>query len=1108
MENITSQEIGQKIRAMFPSEEAEVIVQDLTTMVGSKDFFIVIASDEFNGTNPQVVAQILERYPEFNIKGIKFNAWKKSDGQPIPPLYDFNLNDIVSIRGVKHHRINYFPEVTPPKYTYYPVLWESGFYLRKHTLLKNITFAPSSTTINMTDEIKNSFSPPLLQNNFAGQLTQVETIRTVILIPEGLEIRACQNPGLPAMVIKGSFIVTCNPTTTPLKINIANVVVYPTGSFIATGIGTITHWGTNYFTTLLQDTIFHYDPFGAAQGFIVLGGTFEINGPTKYTRWVAQSIDNHVDNVNTGLDVYPLIPGPNVVVNGYTATNDFVLTNNFQAVYGQTGDYLGYGRFGNHGGGPTINLFEDRCQYTFTGPAKVTLTGIGFKILGNTTTAPIDNTIWDPVTDTITHRGYNQDNRYPFNFLHVTNPVMIQESVLYDNGDLRRYIFNIIRTNGKFLNNSISLQWGSECILGFIHGTEEWEIANNGFGGVMTPGYSRDYRGSCGVYTRSPFLKFNFNFFEGTIDGGSIIFDIQLGRAAKYGATERLIGSRNGKRLDNSDSNWIAMWNSMPPLVDHYYVGQCMPRMLYNGPFPITLAHNNAHLLHAKGHPDDINQTYNVDLVFFGSVFTYVTLDFGHDYFAIPAHAFVGTFNSLSITKSEFGVNGGLFIDLKIKSFMSIVDTLDSTGADVAIYDVFPLLPGAQSYFRDHFVVRRPTTVQPINLPKLKVWSPKSATISPLNGNNLTFNFTRNYFWKMEGNGTISIDDIPTNVTFDAYNVNMTGWNMVTIPAIPGHHTFVSRLESRRCSYANCDLRANFQQQLIFSSYEVKLANYNFYLGIDMTNDIQSRRVPSLVLGNNWTKCAYISDMCIPDGGVFGRSTQPFTNFTSNLGFKVLDAPSVAMLTSYYGESPQDKNKIRIVLPPGHYQFTLYFTNVNNVEDPNYYWPTDQNFRISIDGKVARPYTAKKPPLRTYSVHGPWYWNNLGTTNATALIEFGSSLLPTRLAGIVVTSSTQTTPYPIPNDPLPTVTPSPTTPSPTPTPTETPTETPDTESPTPTQTITQEPGSEEPTDTPTRKPITTSPTTVISSADSVHQPLSIFIIASIIIISMIQVINI
>ena len=83
-----------------------------------------------------------------------------------------------------------------------------------------------------------------------------------------------------------------------------------------------------------------------------------------------------------------------------------------------------------------------RRGYTlFTGRADVDIRYTQFRLVGRTTTAPIDNTTWDE-NGQITHVGTNQDGRFPVSFDHLLGPETPQ--IVYNVGYQFTFLFNAI----------------------------------------------------------------------------------------------------------------------------------------------------------------------------------------------------------------------------------------------------------------------------------------------------------------------------------------------------------------------------------------------------------------------------------------------------------------------------------------------------------------------------------------------------------------------------------------------------------------------------------------------------------------------------------------
>ncbi|KAM9983587.1 hypothetical protein ACTFIY_000325 [Dictyostelium cf. discoideum] len=183
--------------------------------------------------------------------------------------------------------------------------------------------------------------------------------------------------------------------------------------------------------------------------------------------------------------------------------------------------------------------------------------------------------------------------------------------------------------------------------------------------------------------------------------------------------------------------------------------------------------------------------------------------------------------------------------------------------------------------------------------------------------------------------------------------------------------------------------------------------------GIDLSAppiDDQSTSRALSIFGKQWTKCNWIQSLnkCTTTGLFTPNSSMTF------IPSEITENDEISMITSYLGNDITNNilSTLNISLAgPHQYKFYLYSYNsdwTDSIINPI------PSFTIKIN-KYQEPITRSAPSYLAYKKYGPFYWNNINSTEQVLSIAWATDNIKYSipLSGIEIYSSIQT-PFSIP----------------------------------------------------------------------------------------------
>ncbi|EFA85869.1 hypothetical protein PPL_01101 [Heterostelium album PN500] len=997
---------------------------------------------------------------------MNFIFWDLSPGScvysqvpPQPSLYNIDLTDIVNITGLPHHRINFFPGVTPPDYFYFPNLEQYSHYKFIFRLNKSITWnlwEPTTAT-------RPAYT------SCAGSLDFCA--RNLLIIERGGRVKFNNSPypvkTFMAIIVQDGGVFELDPTLN-VEFQTAMIVLYPGSTFISNPQPNVNHIITPsypFYTGYFQYR--EFDPFHVAS-FLCVGCNISIvssrgaaNIPASFAsqtdgvqycisktyptfNWTNPILNNDkvglvlpsngdlnslsVANISYNVKYAPqcqeyYFPSPVASIPAFSGPVDYDPTN----VQGVNFIY-------SLETSSNVNIYgynAQQAQLVFVGNATVLLNGAVFDKLGTTNNSVLDDTTWDGTTLKI---GNNIPDLYPITLLHVTNYVTIINNVFKDSPVSTsayygftgsRFLIGAKRSFGTINNNAFLLRRPESTGIGFLYGTEEFDVSFNTFTtpykGVLNQssfGVYPDVRpGNTGIYTVSPYVSLTNNSFQGAFQGAPIIIDPLPNRAQLTGISiEPLIGKNAGQFQNNSQPVYMTwnkfLWSGME---ENRFYRTALPAInnYQNNPPPLTLRLSKSvfYKCQSFNFKTKANTFFNYELVFDQSLITgFFTRLMGLS-LVDSNNVFVGSYRGLTFVNSNMTMSFNQLTNSYFRDLIHVENSLFtsniSTTAQIqnyspqVVYKNSPLSYGDASGYNTVSV--------------FKVLPDPSIPITQA-----SFAYTVIYDQYNTYLVNISVDGVPviTNQTFsNCISITVP----ITIPNFtPGLHKIEMSSSPTIKNYNGYFYRYSLSHKAgVVTNYNVQF-NYNFYLGIDLNGNFTTRKTPLPIFGQQWTRCQWVSDICQISGGSYSKfDTKPST--ITNGSIVVSDSDTIDMLTTYYGNSTGQGSSITINLQPGYYQLFLYYANPTNVQ-PQYTQSTSlPRFSVTINDQFVTPLTRTFANYQQYQRTSEYLIDNSGSSMKSYKIQWGYNGMYTPLSGVEIYSSL-TTPYPIPNDPIPSTT--------------------------------------------------------------------------------------
>ncbi|KAM9941431.1 hypothetical protein ACTFIT_007974 [Dictyostelium discoideum] len=605
------------------------------------------------------------------------------------------------------------------------------------------------------------------------------------------------------------------------------------------------------------------------------------------------------------------------------------------------------------------------CSMVFTGSSIVDIQNSVFYDFGHTTSLQL-------------HQTNNSPNRYPITLYHNKKPVNIENNCFLPSINspqqslTPRSFIGAVHSFGNIIGNSFVLSESSSGMamsgISLLYGTEQFNISYNSFisfysNTTAVPSNRQypdniDYINS-GIISTSPYSIYESNAFEGRFKGGAIRIIPLQSRSTIVGLNSDRLGVYNGyeqSNLDDKVSNSI--WNKVI-FKDNVFFGESEFRVTYLMSIqpPIKINFLRGWYINQRPSmtlpPNEANVDYSYD-----SSLIWIRL------------------RPLNMAPTETN---------NLSDVISIVDSKFTEKIN----------PGNNSI---SFIKRFTNQLFLSNVNGTK--SNRSNAMS-----------TRSYpFYQISPNilETI-IDEVFQNNSIIKPLENPIDSKFVQLPpSANGPYTVIL---STRPNFPNNTIYEKVPHTGCFfaGTYIVDNSANNFYLGIDLSPPIDHLITPPRALsifGKQWTKCNWIQSLnkCTTTGLFTPNSSMTF------IPSEITENDEISMITSYLGNDiinniPSTLNKS--LAGPHQYKFYLYSYNpdwTDSIVNPI------PSFTIKINGKYQEPITRSAPSYLTYKKYGPFYWNNINSTEQTLSIGWANDNIKYSipLSGIEIYSNIQT----------------------------------------------------------------------------------------------------
>ncbi|KAM9960980.1 hypothetical protein ACTFIW_010147 [Dictyostelium discoideum] len=929
----------------------------------------------------------------------------------------YNDGEIYTIypdgQGNSHFKVNYFPTSSNPNYTGEEFLsLESSDFIEPYTLNQSCTLIGASVKIEDCQ-----FGGPAPVNN-QGLNSIVIKLGTTLTIAGSIK-------NIPILIVRGRLILDPNHNVT---LSFYKMQILKHGTFESAP-----NQGVNH--TIIVEKLPNYSQIYQwdrkdIPSILSLGGNVTIRGFNSSSTWtgiVPYTEERFLRSFPfTFTDSFPIIK-----LRGSTAYNGF---ENYKLDTYFT-DFYSWDNFA-HIGHILINPYNKNvwikgigsCSMVFTGSSTVNIQNSVFYDFGHTTSSPLDQI-------------NNIPNRYPITLLHNKKSVNIENNCFLPSINspqqslTPRSFIGAIRSFGNIIGNSFLLLESSTGMsmsgISLLYGTEQFNISYNSFTSIYSnttavPSNRQypdniDYINS-GIISTSPYSIYQSNAFEGRFKGGSIrIIPLQSRSTIAGLNSDILLGVYNGyeqSNLDDKVSNSI--WNKVI-FKDNVFFGESEFRVTYPMSLqpPIKINFLRGWYINQRPSvtlpPNEANVDYSYDSSLIWLRLRPLNVS------PTETNNLSGKCNSVSIKNSDLSSSYNFFSDSFRCNYISIIDSKFTQ----KIYPRNNSLSFINRFSNQLFLSNvNGTKVNKSNWMNARLFpfyqlSPNSIINPPLTQNYFNFTFIANFEMLPTFNiGSLVLETIINEV----YQNN----SFIQPEENPIHSKFVQLPPSANGPYTVIlSTRPNFPNNTIYETisetgaffagtYIVDNSANNFYLGIDLSPPIDDPITPPRALsifGKQWTKCNWIqsSNKCTTTG-----------KFTPNsamivIPFEITHNDEISMITSYLANDITNNipSTLNISLAgPHQYKFYLYSYNSNWTDSIVNPIPS---FTIKINGKYQEPITRPAPSYLTYKKYGPFYWNNINSTEQTLSIGWATDnikyLIP--LSGIEIYSSIQT-PFSIP----------------------------------------------------------------------------------------------
>ncbi|KAN0043418.1 hypothetical protein ACTA71_011074 [Dictyostelium dimigraforme] len=944
-------------------------------------------------------------------------------------LYKSDGIDLVFNNEGEFYNIDYFPNSTNSNYAgdnFYSL--ENSKRTIKVSLLKDCLLNGTTSAItncNFRITTIDGYSNNAIDINPSSNSLLLVKGNVTIIVPPGITLTISGSPRLiPSLVVKGRVLLDSNNHST---FKFYKMQVLANGIFESTPNQKYNH------TIIAQQTI---DVDIAAwdrvdiPSILSISGNITIRGFDSNSTWSGfRPLDRDTFLRSfTFTSFLPIIKlsGPR----NPNGIEQYQLDSYYTSIYehdiqiSDPSSFIGYILVNPYNKNVWIKGFGN-CSMVFTGSSTVDIQNSVFYDFGHTTSSPL-------------HQIYNIPNRYPITLYHNKKSVNIQNNCFIpaihagipQNSSTPRSFIGATRSFGNIIGNSFVLKESSTGLsmsgISLLYGTEQFNISFNSFISVYsnttTPSTSRqypdiDYIGS-GIITTSPYSSlYDSNIFEGRFKGGAIhVIPLQSRSTIAGLESDRLLGIYEGyqqSNLDDQVSN--ILWNKVV-FKDNVFFGESEFRVTYPMTIQPPIKINFLRGWYINQRPSAIlppNEA-NVDYSYDSSLvkFTLKPMPTSN---IVESNTLSGKCNSVSLKNSDLSFSYAFFADSFRCNYISIVDSTFTQKINLGNDSINFIKRFTKQLYLSNVNGTKINKAYLGTMNPFYQLSPKSIIEPPLTQNSFNFTFIPNFdgfFNRSQLLETIT-DDVQNDTVINPGTYQLYSKFIQLPQSANGPYTVA--LSTRINPIPPYD---NFAPVGLYfaGTYIVDNSANNFYLGIDLSPiaDLSSSPPPRAlsIFGKQWTKCNWIqpSNKCTTTG-LFSQSATTMTAIPN----EITEYDEISMLTSYLGNDVTNNvpSTLNLSLPgPHQYKFYLYSYNsdwVDSIINPI------PSFSIKINGKYQEPITRLAPTYLTYKKYGPFFWNNLNSTEQTLSIEWASDNIKYSipLCGIEIYSSIQTS-FPIP----------------------------------------------------------------------------------------------
>ncbi|KAM9999722.1 hypothetical protein ACTFIZ_008183 [Dictyostelium cf. discoideum] len=939
-------------------------------------------------------------------------------------LYNDDLIDTIYSDGQDnyHFKVNYFPTSTNSSYT-----GEKFISLEKGTFIKTSRLAQSCTLIGASVDIEDC--------DLFGSSGGGSTTKSVIIPPHRTLTIAGSIKNIPILIVQGHLLLDPNYNVT---LSFYKMQITSTGIFESTPNQGVNH---TIIVEKVSQTSYGWDK-EEIPSILSLGGNVTIRGFDSSSTWTGFNVENKTTFIRS----FPFSNNlPIIKLYGYKNVNGFdqyigldtyftgylKSTNSDKYAYSPTANIDMYSQ--KHAIGNILvhpwnkNVWIKgigSCSMVFTGSSTVNIQNSVILDFGHTTSSPLNSNNIIPK---------NIQNRYPITLYHNKKFVKIENNCFLpalftrepQKSSTPRSFIGAIRSFGNIIGNSFILSESningninSMSGISLLYGTEQFNISFNSFTSIYPDSSSnnpisssRQYPDNIdyingGIITTSPYSFYESNVFEGRFKGGAIqIIPLQSRSTIATLNSDILLGIYNGYEQSNlNDKVTNSIWNKVI-FKDNVFFGESEVRPTYPMSLQPTIKINFLRGWYINQRPSVVlpfNEA-NIDYSYDSSVVANGLTQYA---WYCLANIFSGKCNSVSIFNSDLSFTSSLFSPSFKCNYISIVDSkykinLYEGDNSSTIFKRFT----DQVYFSNVNGSKDSYDLFQLNkfTPFLYVSPNSSQAISQ---NNFTFSFLPTTL-------NMGIDLMIEAIVDEVYqNVSLTYKPYAPIQSMP------IQLPPSTSSLYTVILSSSYiwpapivteVGSYFASTYLLDNNANNFYLGIDLAPSDSNIPRKLSVNDKDWTRCDWIQSLnkCTTSG--------IFSLGSVDIPFGTGGQDEINMIKTYLGNDVTNgiPSVVNISLPGPHsYKFYLHSYNSDWTDSIINPIPL---FSIKINGKYQEPITRAAPTYLQSKRYGPFYWNNINSTEQVLSIGWATDNIKYSipLSGIEIYSNIQT-PFSIP----------------------------------------------------------------------------------------------